>query len=326
MGWLKSIKNKVGGLIKSGTGRKGEQQAQGDITQGYDKAAEQISQKMPQARQQFTAGMNAAKTRYNAPEIVGSRQELYQRMLGKGGYSPETVNTMKGNAIETAGTTMRDVQNALGDRFGDSTGGGMAGENLTRAVTNIGAERARALRDVDIQNATLQEQQQSEAIPQLYSEANTLAELETKLGSGESALTAEEARLLAEIVAGKGAAMAGTRDTTNYLGAPLGEAAGAGIGAGIMSLFSTREVKTGIKSAGDPEHYLKIVKDMNICTYRYKEPLDDGRQHIGVIAEEAPVEIVTQNRKMVDLYDMLSVLTMAVQALIVKVEKMEAAK
>ena len=225
------------GMFSSLTGRKGEQQQQNDISQGYGEAKNQLESKYPIAQQQYTSGINNAKKAYQTPEIVSSRQELYNRVLGNGGYSPETVNFMKGNAIEQAGTQMRDVENALNDRYGDSTGSGLTGENLARALTTIGANKANALRDVDLENAKLSEQEQTDAIPMLYQDANTQAGLEQALGSGQAGLTTEEAQMLAELAAGKGAAMAGTRDTTNWLGNIAANGINSAISAGSKAAF-----------------------------------------------------------------------------------------
>ena len=169
------------------------------------RAANQMQENYDKASKGIQEGYGKAKQEYNQnPGVVQSRQELYQRVMGKGGYDENTLNKMKAGSIEQAGVQARDVKNALSDRFGDSQGGGITGENLARALASIGANKANALRDIDVGNAQLAEQQQSEAIPQTLSEAQGQAGLNIGEATANAGLTTEMAKALAELYSAQG--------------------------------------------------------------------------------------------------------------------------
>jgi hypothetical protein len=198
----------------------------GDNAQNYgnqmNAAISQVKPAFDTARATTTAGYDAARKKFQTNEIVGSRQELYQRMLGKGGYSDETKNAMKGSSIEQAGTQMRDVQNSLQDRYGDASGGGMTGENLARAMASVGANKANAIRNVDTESAKLAEQQQTDSINSLYQDASTQAGLDTGEAGTLAGLTTEEAKALAEMLSAKATGMSTIMSKPNGLGSILG--------------------------------------------------------------------------------------------------------
>jgi hypothetical protein len=213
MGWLSSIaapfKSAGQSLLSSGTlglyNPKGEAAQEGYNSSTMNSEAN-LAAGMQEAQKNIKSGYKEAKDVYQEPGMVQSRQELYKRLSGQGGYTPGTVNAMKGNAIEQGGVQSRDVENALRDRYGDATSGGMTGENLARALTTIGGTRANALRDVDIQNAQLAEQQQTGAIGSLESDAAARAALATGQAGLQAGLTAEQAKALAEMESGRNTA------------------------------------------------------------------------------------------------------------------------
>ncbi len=200
----------MGGIFRSDSGwgigrnfwgsQKESKDALANYNWGMGTAKQDITSKYDASRGKVASAYGSAKKTYNeSPGVVASRKELYDRVMGKGGYSPETVNSMKGNTIEQAGVQQRDVANSLNDRFGDASGGGMTGENLARAMTTIGANKANALRDVDIQNALLQEQQQTEAMPLTFKDAAETGNYDINAALAEAGLTTEEAKALAEL-------------------------------------------------------------------------------------------------------------------------------
>lgn len=272
MGFLSRVRDSI-------TGAGGRRQARRDVRRGNEAATAYIQGAYPGARQSLTdsrnaargeitggydrargdvrTGFAAAKGRYDAPEIVQSRQQLYQRMMGQGGYQPDQLEQMKAGAREEYGTLSRDLMTNLNSYYGDSAAPGLAGENLARGMTQLGADRARQTRDIDIRNADLIRQEQGSAIDALQreageragideregaalgelsqNEANILANLENTYGLNLANLTTEEAQLLASIAAGGGAQMAATRNTAGMMPLFAGFAQGAGEGLGMAA-------------------------------------------------------------------------------------------
>lgn len=97
---------------------------------------------------------------------------------------------------------------------------------------------------------------------------------------------------------------------------------GAGIGAagqigGAMIMASSEEFKEAIENMSDDE-YSQAVDDlfhMDVKRWRYKDGVSDGGEHIGIIAEEAPRDLVTEDGKHLDVVSYLGKLTMAVKQL-----------
>lgn len=213
--------------------RGGYQQARAHIAKTYPEARKKFRSEMEGARGEARTGFKKAQAYYDTPGMVASREELFNRVLGKGGYSPETLESMKAGAREEAGTSLRGAQQSLQSYYGDAGAQGMAGENLARAATDIGAARAGAIRDIDVGQAMLKEEQQTGAIRMQAEEAaaraglsaretELLSDISVKLASGEAQLTTDEAALLAQLAAAEGTAMAGTRNTGGLLGGLLG--------------------------------------------------------------------------------------------------------
>ena len=96
---------------------------------------------------------------------------------------------------------------------------------------------------------------------------------------------------------------------------------GAGIGAagalGGAMIGSSEEFKEAIENMSD-EDYSQAVDDifhMDVKKWKYKDGIADSGKHIGIIAEEAPEDIVTGDGKYLDVTSYLGKLTMAVKQL-----------
>lgn len=275
MGFLKKARQSVSHMVGEVTGSNARRQAQGDIAAGmaraegetrpaYATAAKQLGDTRTAAmdqirsgygnsRNDIASGFNAAQARYNSPEIVKSREELYQRVLGNGGYKPEQLEAMKAGAREEFGTAMREGIRNINPYMGDSGAGGAAGEGLGDFVAQIGGKRANAVRDIDINNAQLARREMTDAIGSLYNEAgdrakldvdqgtalgglskaeaDTLAQIESQTGLNLANLTTEEAQMLASMFTTGGSAIAGMRNIAGLM--PLLGGASQGAGAAL---------------------------------------------------------------------------------------------
>jgi hypothetical protein len=201
------------------TARGGFNKARADTTSGYDTASGQLSSGMGTAIDTAKKGYDTAQGRYETTPMVASRQELYQRVLGNGGYDSGTLNSMKSGAREEYGTNARDLGNSLKTYYGDSSASGLAGENLAKGMTQLGEKRASAVRDIDVINAQLKEQQQTDAITSLNTEAYQRAGLDAReadmvsglqrdLATGQAQLTAQETNMLAGLASQEGMTLA----------------------------------------------------------------------------------------------------------------------
>lgn len=246
---LKAGQAAAEGHITSGFG-----DARTDLATGRDRTADAIRTGFGTSRDDINAGFSDAKAKFNSPEIVTSRQELYNRVLGNGGFDSNTTEQMKAGVREEYGTGLRDATNLISGYRGGSGAPGLAQENIGRTALGFGEKRASDVRDIDIQNAMLKEQQQTDAIPGLFSDANTmaglderqgtalsglgreetemLANLENQTGLNLSGLSTEEATLLANIVLGTKTNLASTRNTSGIMPLLSGFAQGAGQAAG----------------------------------------------------------------------------------------------
>src|SRR3990167_4845745 len=225
-------------------------EAGASITGGYGSARDHLTKARTEAegvmrpgfarmRGEISSGYGRAKGFYDTPEIVASRQQLYQRALGKGGYGAETKAKMTATVGDEYGTGLRDMQNAVQSQYGDATAPGLTSESLAIGTRGLAQDRAKQNREIDIGDALLAQEQQTGAIGSLYGEAasrgaletgeagalagisadetQALANLASTHGMNLATLSQSEAELLANIILGKGANLAQTRDTTNYL-------------------------------------------------------------------------------------------------------------
>jgi hypothetical protein len=89
---------------------------------------------------------------------------------------------------------------------------------------------------------------------------------------------------------------------------------------------SSRALKKSITPlpATDEDALLAALESTDVVRYRYKTEPDARRLHVGVIAEEAPEEILSEDGKAVSLGDWSGVLTASVKALARWVHGLEA--
>lgn len=75
------------------------------------------------------------------------------------------------------------------------------------------------------------------------------------------------------------------------------------------------------KTSKEEDKALEMIKDIKNYSYRYKWDSDFAPKRIGLMATEAPEEIVTPDRRGIYLDKQISLLTMATKALAKKVER-----
>jgi hypothetical protein len=95
----------------------------------------------------------------------------------------------------------------------------------------------------------------------------------------------------------------------------------AGMAAAVG--FSARKYKKEIKAQTSKEETkaLEMVKGLDTYSYRYKWEGDEDPVRLGLMADEAPREIVTPDRLGLDMWRMMGILTVATKALARKVER-----
>jgi len=253
-----------GGYPKAqGFVREAQTGARREIQGGFRGARENVQSGYGSAINRAGTGYGTAAGRYKSPEMVQTREELIARVLGQGGFGQNTLEQMKAGAREEYGTGAREAIRNVRGYFGESGAGGMGGESIAMALSSLGGRRGKAIRDIDIQNAMLQEKQQTGAIGSLQEEAGAragidmragdvlagleerrggamaglgtqeaqiLADIESQTGLNLANLTTEEAIALANIATGKAAQTAQMRNTRGYL-PEIAQIASAGIGA-----------------------------------------------------------------------------------------------
>lgn len=202
-----------------GTARGGYDTARRESSAGYGRARGELSSGYDKATGTARAGYKEAKGYYETPEMVTTRQELFNRVLGKGGMSDQTLEEQKAKAREEYGTGLRSVQDSLNSMYGDSSAEGLTGENLARAAASLGAERANTVRDINIGNEQLKRQEMTGAMGALEQEAGARAGLaadeaqyvsglEARFAEGSANLTKEETNALAQLAAAEGTTLA----------------------------------------------------------------------------------------------------------------------
>ncbi len=95
-----------------------------------------------------------------------------------------------------------------------------------------------------------------------------------------------------------------------------GAQAGTSLGiAGMMGAFSSRDFKKNIQGLNEEEQ-AAVAKELlatRVVTYHYNVEPDERRKHIGVIVEESPDAIVTDDKKMISIPDVIGMLLATVK-------------
>jgi hypothetical protein len=96
--------------------------------------------------------------------------------------------------------------------------------------------------------------------------------------------------------------------------------------AAMLVMLSSREYKDDIK-AYDPSKALDTVEGLDLVQFTYKEGIDAlPGTHVGLIAEDAPDIIATEDHKALNAYNMIGILLGAVQELSTQVRDLKGAK
>ncbi len=97
-------------------------------------------------------------------------------------------------------------------------------------------------------------------------------------------------------------------------------------GVMMLAMMSSREYKDDIK-AYDPSKALDTVEGLDLVQFTYKEGIDAlPGTHVGLIAEDAPDIIATEDHKALNAYNMIGILLGAVQELSTQVRDLKGAK
>jgi hypothetical protein len=94
--------------------------------------------------------------------------------------------------------------------------------------------------------------------------------------------------------------------------------------ANAWNIFSSREYKTDISSLGmsDYGEVLQKLQDLDVVQYHYRGDEEDRRLRLGIIAEEAPAELVSEDGKAMSLSDSVGFLLAAVKGLMAENEEL----
>ena len=104
----------------------------------------------------------------------------------------------------------------------------------------------------------------------------------------------------------------------------IGNVAGMGMMAAGMKWSDPKMKKDIVRKTGkDENRALKLVKGTKSYDYRYKGAPSNSAKRTGLMADEAPAEIVSPDRKMINMDKQMGLLTMAAKTLAKKVEKLE---
>lgn len=196
--------------------------AAADTQTGFAKAQQQLATGGQQAQDTAKAGYKEAQGRYDTNEMVASRGELYNRVLGKGGLDAATMDKMRAGEVDAAGRSLKTAQRGISKMAGDSTAGGLAAENMGRVTAQVGADKAAALRGLDVENARLAREEQTGAMSALSQEAGARAGLsaqeaqyvsglQEQLAQGTANLTQAQTTALADMAMQRGDTLSGLK-------------------------------------------------------------------------------------------------------------------
>lgn len=107
----------------------------------------------------------------------------------------------------------------------------------------------------------------------------------------------------------------------NELGSPSGTFERMGSGMGSFAAMSSIKYKDNVRPS--ELDTIQVVKDTDIYEFNYKPELEDIKDRIGIIAEQAPEILTTDNRDKFDMYNAIGVLMDVNKKLIDRVEKLE---
>ncbi|MFC1747170.1 hypothetical protein ACFL2V_00030 [Pseudomonadota bacterium] len=96
--------------------------------------------------------------------------------------------------------------------------------------------------------------------------------------------------------------------------------------SGGFHTYSTKKVKKDIAFIDDEEErdFLNLLADTKIAKFRYRDSALGDKLHIGVIAEEAPTQMLSEQGDSVNLYDYISIGLVAIKALKRRVDELQA--
>jgi len=199
----------------SAEAQKGYNAAEETARTGFASAADQLRTGGQEAIGTAKSGMQAAQGQYETQPMVASRQELYNRVLGKGGLDEATLAQMRAGEIEQAGSALKGAERGISKFAGDAGASGLAAENAARAAAQIGATKAAGLRDINVGNAQLARQEQTGAMSALGQEAQArsalsadeaklVSGLQQQLATGTANLTNDQTKALSDIATRRG--------------------------------------------------------------------------------------------------------------------------
>jgi len=110
--------------------------------------------------------------------------------------------------------------------------------------------------------------------------------------------------------------------TTASMFGAVGNIAGM---AGAAAIYSSKGFKEKINKIDKTteDKFLEEIKKAPLYSYKYKDDIADGGKHFGLITEEAPKEIVTEDGKYFDVINYIGYLTGCIKALANQVEAMQ---
>ena len=291
------------------------------------------------------------------PQAESLQQALFSRILGDltspTGISPDqqaSIDAIRERQLGGASEAVRTQRNLGGTLFGGRTGRaeqrvgqemrqGFAAEDVAREERT----RGQALSQAGGLLASLQQQQEGQmtraererlnaiqgAIPLLqvlYPQVGiTSPQFQSAVPSPNTALQTQQAYGANNYGIQSGIAQtqaaANAQRQSSLLQALGGTAGGlmSGIGAGIA--VSSRLYKDNIKSSEIDS--IQVLKDTDIVEYNYKPEISTSENRIGIIAEDVPEILATNDRKAFDMANAVGILLDVNKKLIDRVERLE---
>ena len=135
-----------------------------------------------------------------------------------------------------------------------------------------------------------------------------------------------------------GGRLAGLRQTTGTFGGFTSEmnpfvkslqtSAGSSLGSwlgpsGYTAAAGSSSIKYKENIKQSTVDSIQVLKDTDLYEFNYKPELNDSKDRIGIIAEEAPEILTVDNRDKFDMYNALGVLMDSSKKIINRLEKLE---